>query len=137
MGSVRVGERELREWGREFGARLSRPAVIALSGELGSGKTTLVQAIAQGLGVELPVTSPTFALVQRYDSPGGPMYHVDAYRLKPGDDVRDLGFDEMLSEPGAVVCVEWPERLGDAAPPFTHRLRLEHNGDEARRLTVE
>lgn len=137
VGSVRVDRRELGEWARGFAARLVRPAVIGLSGDLGSGKTTLVQEIALALGVAGPVTSPTFALVQRYDSPGGPIWHVDAYRLTSRDDLRDLGFAEMLEDPRAVVFVEWPERLGAGAPRFTHRIRLAHDGAESRLLELE
>lgn len=113
-------------WGRDFAARVRPPAAIALAGELGTGKTTLARAIAAGLGVEEPVTSPTFTLVHRYRGGAASLYHVDAYRLRPGEDVRDLGLDEMLAEPGAIVLVEWPERLGAAAPAFTHTIRLAH-----------
>ncbi|MFI5279649.1 MAG: tRNA (adenosine(37)-N6)-threonylcarbamoyltransferase complex ATPase subunit type 1 TsaE [Gemmatimonadales bacterium] len=130
MGSARVDEAQLAAWGESFARALRRPAVVALSGELGAGKTTLVRAIARGLGVEGAVTSPTFALVHRYDAGGAPVWHVDAYRLKAKDDVRDLGFEEMAKEPGGVVLVEWPERLGSAAPDFTHRIHLEYTNDD-------
>jgi tRNA threonylcarbamoyladenosine biosynthesis protein TsaE len=131
-----VAEDELRAWGEAFGRTLARPAVVAVSGELGAGKTTLIRAIAAGMGVTEPVTSPTFALVHRYVSPGGSVYHVDAYRLKPRD-TADLGLDDMLAEPDAVVLIEWPERLGDAAPPFTHRIRLaDADGGARRRLSA-
>ncbi len=124
MGSARVDEARLSAWGESFARALRRPAVVALSGELGAGKTTLVRAIARGLGVLGPVTSPTFALVHRYEAGGASLWHVDAYRLKPADDVRDLGFEDMAKEPSGVVLVEWPERLGAAAPDFTHRIHL-------------
>jgi tRNA threonylcarbamoyladenosine biosynthesis protein TsaE len=108
--------------------------VVGISGELGSGKTTLVRAIAEGLGVTESVTSPTFALVHRYRGPGGPVYHVDAYRLRWPADAADLGLDEMAAEPDAVVLVEWPERLGAALPTLTHRIHLAHAGDPATRI---
>lgn len=124
-------------WGREFAGTLRPPAAVGLSGELGTGKTTLARAIAAGLGVAESVTSPTFALVHRYSGAQGPVYHVDAYRLAPHDDVRDLGLDDMLGEPGAVVLIEWPERLGKAMPPLSHRIELAYaDEDESRRLEV-
>jgi tRNA threonylcarbamoyladenosine biosynthesis protein TsaE len=130
VGSARVDEAQLAAWGEGFARALRRPAVVALSGELGAGKTTLVRAIARGLGVSDPVTSPTFALVHRYQAGGAPVWHVDAYRLKPADDVRDLGFEEMAKEPQGVVLVEWPERLGVAAPDFTHRIHLGYTDED-------
>lgn len=120
-------------WGEAFGRALTPPAVVAISGELGAGKTTLVRAMARGLGVEGPVTSPTFALVHRHDGAGGAVYHLDAYRLKPAD-AADLGLDDMLADPTAVILIEWPERLGPHLPRATHRITLSHADGGARRL---
>jgi tRNA threonylcarbamoyladenosine biosynthesis protein TsaE len=122
---VIVDETGMKAWGREFAATLTPPACVALSGELGAGKTTLVRAIAGALGVTESVTSPTFALVHRYRGTDLTIYHVDAYRLKPGDDARDLGFDDMLADPRGVVFVEWAEKLS-SPPVFTHRINLRH-----------
>jgi len=131
-----VAEDEMRAWGEALGHALPRPSVVAVSGELGAGKTTLIRAIAVGLGVTERVTSPTFALVHRYESPRGSVYHVDAYRLKP-QDTADLALDDMVRELGAVVLIEWPERLGSGAPPFTHRLFLaDADAGARRRLTA-
>ena len=119
-------------WGEAFGRRLPRPAVVAVSGDLGAGKTTLIRAIAHGLGVRDSVTSPTFALVHRHTGAAGPVYHIDAYRIKPRE-VLDLGIDDMLAEKNAVILIEWPERLGAAAPAFTHRIALAEADGGARR----
>jgi tRNA threonylcarbamoyladenosine biosynthesis protein TsaE len=129
-----VAEDEMRAWGEAFGRSLPAPAVVAVSGGLGAGKTTLIRAIAAGLGVREPVTSPTFALVHRYVGARGSVYHVDAYRLKPKD-TPDLGIDDMLREQDAVVLMEWPERLGGGAgaPAFSHRIELEEVDGGARR----
>jgi tRNA threonylcarbamoyladenosine biosynthesis protein TsaE len=126
-------ETALAAWGEAFGHGLRRPAVVGLSGELGAGKTTLVRAIAAGLGVRQPVTSPTFALVHRYDGAGCTVYHVDGYRLRRPGEAADLGFDEMAREGDAVVLVEWPERFGAELPPLTWHLRLSYVDDPARR----
>lgn len=131
-----VDEAGLVAWGASFARTLPRPAVVALSGELGAGKTTLVRAVAAALGVTERVTSPTFALVHRYAGDGVKLYHVDAYRLRADDEARDLGFDDMLADPSSIVVVEWPERLGARAPAFTHRIVLAHaEGGSKRAVT--
>jgi tRNA threonylcarbamoyladenosine biosynthesis protein TsaE len=129
VGSAIVTEGELAAWGASFAATLGGPVVVGLSGELGAGKTTLVRAISAALGVTERVTSPTFALVHRYAGRDGPVYHVDAYRLRSTDEARDLGFEEMLREAGAVVLIEWPERLAGHGPALDHLIRLAYTGD--------
>jgi len=121
-------EDELNRFGEELGRALRAPAVIGLSGELGTGKTTLVQAICRGLGAHALATSPTYALVHHYDGAGTAVYHVDCYRLKAPDQARDLGFDDMVRE-GAIVLIEWPERAGPWAPPLDRHFRLSYGED--------
>lgn len=95
--------------GEAIGRRLAAGDVVALIGDLGAGKTTLTRAIGAGLGVGYPVTSPTFALVQRY--PGRvPLTHVDAYRLQSEADVADLALDDYIGA-GGVLAVEWADRV--------------------------
>jgi tRNA threonylcarbamoyladenosine biosynthesis protein TsaE len=120
---LRVGE--LSRFGEELGRTLTAPAVIGLSGELGTGKTTLVQAICRGLGATALATSPTYALVHHYEARGAPVYHVDCYRLKAPDEARDLGFEDMVRE-RAIVLVEWPERAGGWVPPLDRHFRLSY-----------
>jgi tRNA threonylcarbamoyladenosine biosynthesis protein TsaE len=104
--------------------------VIGLSGELGTGKTTLVQAICRGLGAGGLATSPTYALVHEYHtSAGRPVYHVDCYRLRSPAEAQDLGFDDMVRD-GAIVLIEWPERAGPWVPPLDRHFQLSY-GDEA------
>src|SRR5207253_1229921 len=109
--------------GEALGRTLTAPAVIGLSGALGSGKTTLVQAICRGLGANALATSPTYALVHHYEASGTPVYHVDCYRLRAPDEARDLGFEDMVREP-AIVLVEWPERAGGWVPALDRHFRL-------------
>lgn len=125
---MRLSADDLNRFGEALGRALAAPAVIGLSGELGSGKTTLVQAICRGLDAQAPATSPTYALVHHYDARGIPVYHVDCYRLKSPDEARDLGFEDMTRE-GAIVLVEWPERAGAWVPPLDRHFRLSH-GDQ-------
>jgi tRNA threonylcarbamoyladenosine biosynthesis protein TsaE len=125
---MRLSADDLNRFGEALGRALAAPAVIGLSGELGSGKTTLVQAICRGLGAHAPATSPTYALVHHYDARGIPVYHVDCYRLKSPDEARDLGFEDMTRD-RAIVLVEWPERAGAWVPPLDRHFRLSH-GDQ-------
>jgi tRNA threonylcarbamoyladenosine biosynthesis protein TsaE len=135
-GARRLRADELSRFGEELGRALSAPAVIGLSGELGTGKTTLVQAMCRGLGARGPVTSPTYALVHHYDTGEWPVYHVDCYRLRSPDEARDLGFEDMTRE-GAIVLIEWPERAGSWAPPLDRHFRLAHDPDPELRIVEE
>lgn len=131
MGGRRVDEAALARYGEAFARSLRPPVAVGIAGELGAGKTTLVRAIASGLGVVEPVTSPTFALVHRYAGRSTTVYHVDGYRLKATDEAADLGLDDALAEPDSVVLIEWPERLGAALPPLARRIRLSYTDDDA------
>jgi tRNA threonylcarbamoyladenosine biosynthesis protein TsaE len=133
---MRLSADELNRFGEEVGAGLTAPVVVGLSGELGSGKTTLVQAICRGLGARARATSPTYALVHRYDGDATPVYHVDCYRLRHPDEARDLAFDDMIRE-RAIVLIEWPERAGAWAPPLDRHFRLAYDPDPARRVVEE
>ena len=126
---MRLRADDLNRFGEALGRDLTPPAVIGLSGELGSGKTTLVQAICRGLGARALATSPTYALVHHYEARAAPVYHVDCYRLKSPDEARDIGFDDMTRE-RAIVLIEWPERAGPWAPPLDRHFHLSY-GDEA------
>lgn len=120
---MRLDAAALSRFGEALGRDLRPPAVWGFSGDLGSGKTTLVQAICRGLRAQAPATSPTYTLVHRYEAAAGPVYHVDCYRLRATDEARDLGFDEMLRE-NAVVLIEWPERAGPWSPPLDRHFHL-------------
>lgn len=101
--------------GIRLGGMLQTGDLICLSGDLGSGKTTLVQGIAQGWGSSDPVTSPTFVLVNMYRKLNSPsLYHLDAYRLDGAPDALDLDLDNMLDH--GILVVEWPEKILKALP---------------------
>ena len=123
--------------GRRLARRLGAGDCVALTGELGAGKTVLVRGIAEGLGLtdRRMVSSPTFVLVQEYPA-RVPIYHIDLYRLtSPGEELADLGIEEMLS--GGVVLVEWADRAGQALPRPRWAVRIEITGPHERRFTVE
>ena len=98
--------------------------VIALRGELGAGKTTLVQGLAAALGVRQAVTSPSFALVAEYPLPGGRrLVHMDLFRIQGETDLDAIGFDEYIT-PDAIVAIEWPERAGNLLPRETLHVEI-------------
>jgi tRNA threonylcarbamoyladenosine biosynthesis protein TsaE len=134
-GHLALTREELVDWGVRFGRVASPPLIVAISGELGAGKTTLVQAICRGYGVKEDVTSPTFALVHRYAAPRSPVYHLDLYRLKSPAELQNIGWDDLLAE-DALLLVEWPERAGDQLPQNHAPMSLQHLPDDASRRVL-
>jgi tRNA threonylcarbamoyladenosine biosynthesis protein TsaE len=125
----------LIEWGEHLGRASHPPLVITLAGDLGAGKTTLAQAICRGYGVTEQVTSPTFAIVHRYDAPRAPVYHLDLYRLSGPSELTNIGWDEIVSS-HALVLIEWPERARGVLPDHVP-IDLEHDpADASRRLLL-
>jgi tRNA threonylcarbamoyladenosine biosynthesis protein TsaE len=127
----------LTAWGEEFGRHLAPTSIVAIAGELGAGKTTLAQAICSGVGILEDVTSPTFALVNRYEGSRASVYHLDLYRLNGPDDLTNLGWDDIVNS-GDIVIVEWPDRAGRRLPDDAIRIGLEHipGDDDHRRLVL-
>lgn len=115
-------------WGEAIGRELRAPMVLALTGDLGAGKTTLAQAICRGYGVVEPVTSPTFALAHEYASPRGPVLHLDLYRLEDDRALDSIGLDELLTR-DALVIVEWPDRAAGRLPASTRWMQLSVGAD--------
>jgi tRNA threonylcarbamoyladenosine biosynthesis protein TsaE len=125
-------EPELMALGEALGQSLPPRSLVALEGDLGAGKTTFAQALARGLGVTEPATSPTYALVHRYQGRRGPVFHLDCYRLRRPQEAEDLDWESLLAD-GDALLVEWPGRAGPWLPPPSHRFRLHHVSDERRR----
>ena len=134
-GRLRLTREELVAWGEAFGRAARPPLCVAIAGELGAGKTTLVQAICRGYGVTEPVTSPTFALVHEYQSPRSTVFHLDLFRLQRPNELAGLGWDDIV-QAHALVLVEWPERAAGALPPDHVGIELQHvpNEDDHRLL---
>lgn len=125
---------------RAFGARIAPELragdVIALRGELGVGKSTLVRGIMAGMGFDGDVQSPSFAIVHSYDPPDVcvPLLHVDLYRIERPEEISELGLDDARRD--SVLLVEWPERLGAQLWPDSVQLSLAFAPDGGRRLTA-
>jgi tRNA threonylcarbamoyladenosine biosynthesis protein TsaE len=123
-------------WGRKLAEKLQAPVLVLLSGELGSGKTTLTKGIVAGLHAaqEDEVTSPTFTLVHEYGS-GKKVFHGDLYRIESFHDFETLGLEDVFVQP-AIVILEWSEKFPLKAPWPQFRIRLEHLGRDVRRIRV-
>ncbi|PWC33551.1 tRNA (adenosine(37)-N6)-threonylcarbamoyltransferase complex ATPase subunit type 1 TsaE [Azospirillum sp. TSO35-2] len=120
---------------RRLGALLRPGDLVALRGDLGAGKTALARALIRSVThEEAEVPSPTFTLVQSYDTAIGPIWHADLYRLSGPDEVYELGWDDARAE--AVALVEWPDRLGPLLPADRIELTLSHDGPDARRASL-
>jgi tRNA threonylcarbamoyladenosine biosynthesis protein TsaE len=128
-----ASEAALGQVAAALAAHLRPGDTIALSGDLGAGKTSFARALISALGWRGEVPSPTFTLVQSYEPPdvSVPVWHVDLYRLAGVDDADALG----LFETDAALIIEWPERLGNHLPADALRLTLSGNGDAIRDLT--
>jgi tRNA threonylcarbamoyladenosine biosynthesis protein TsaE len=127
-------EPELVAWGTRVGREARTPLVLALDGDLGTGKSTLARAIAHGAGVEGGVPSPTFNLLFRYDLPGGAhVHHLDLYRLEREDEVWELGWDELGAGERDLVLIEWAARAGHLLPEPRWDVRMEEAGAPDRR----
>ena len=125
-------QEELDTEGEALGRSLRPGELVTFEGELGAGKTTFIKAVARGLGVVAPATSPTYALVHRYQGTRGPVFHLDCFRLRSPDEAADLDWEGLISEADAIL-IEWPERAGAWIPAPTRRFRLHHLPDAGRR----
>lgn len=133
---MRLGsEADTVAFGRSLAALLRPGDVVALSGDLGAGKTTLARGVLRGLGFEGDVASPTFPIVQPYDQLRPPLWHVDLYRIESEDELEQLALDDGKED--AALLIEWPERLGEALWPDSLRLHLAIIQGGARSLTAQ
>ena len=131
---------ETRAFGRKIAARLEPGSVVLLEGDLGAGKTTLVQGICHGLGVDAWANSPTFTLINEYvgNSNGTELrvYHCDFYRIDDPDELQTLAIDEVFYGDG-ISLVEWPDVAAEWAPPHAVRIAITRTGAEDRHIRVE
>ncbi len=124
--------------GKELGERAYAGQVFTLTGDLGVGKTVFTQGLAKGLGIDEPVNSPTFTIVQEYDGGRLPFYHFDVYRIGDIEEMEEVGFDDYVMGEG-VSLIEWADLIREILPDKRTEILIEKNlerGFDYRRITV-
>jgi tRNA threonylcarbamoyladenosine biosynthesis protein TsaE len=142
LNIVSRSEVETRTLGATIGGLLQPGDVVLLHGDLGSGKTTLTQGIAKGLGIDDYVQSPTFTLVAEHAGVTGEgdqlmLYHLDLYRLTNSAELESFGYEDLVTQSEGVVVVEWPERAGDILPDEYLLVIIDPMGPGERLLTLQ
>ncbi len=121
--------------------KTTNASILALSGDLGSGKTAFTQGVAQALGISDTITSPTFVIEKIYQVTGSPLWkrliHIDAYRLNSGQELLALGFKEITKDPYNIIVIEWPERVADILPPEVQTISFKFINEEIREINYE
>jgi tRNA threonylcarbamoyladenosine biosynthesis protein TsaE len=131
-----LSERETFDLGRALGLKLSGGEIVVLEGPLGAGKTVFAKGVAAGLGIEPEeVSSPSFTLVHQYEGGRFPVIHVDLYRLEHAEEMATIGLEELLTS-GAVVLVEWGERMDAHLRRDAVTVRLDDLGESTRRIDL-
>ena len=127
---------QLPEVAADFLKRFEDHSSFAFQGDLGAGKTTFISACCRAMGVTDAVSSPTFALINEYKGPKGPVYHMDLYRLSGAEEATRAGLEDCLYHEGATSFVEWPERAPEILPPGTIHVLLETLDERTRKWSV-
>lgn len=128
-------EAQTEDIGARFAASIPDGSVVAFYGELGSGKTAFVRGMARGMGIDAPVSSPTFTIVNEYEG-ARRLFHFDMYRLGSADELYGIGWVDYLAREG-VCAVEWSENVAEAFDGSEITVRFEKTGDESRRIIIE
>lgn len=126
-------EDETRAFGLELGASLGKGDIVALIGDLGTGKTALTKYIAEGLGIREVITSPTFTIVQEYRQGRLPLYHFDVYRIGDPEEMYELGYEEYFYGDGVCV-IEWADLIEELLPEYTKVIRIEYGKNQEERI---
>ncbi len=126
-------ERETKQFGLDLGKSLAQGDVVALIGDLGTGKTALTKYIAQGLGIRELITSPTFTIVQEYYSGRLPLYHFDVYRIGDPEEMFELGYEEYFYGKGVCV-IEWANLVEALLPEHTKTIEIQYGQQEGERI---
>lgn len=138
MESFRIADlNELAKWTQSVLIQYPDKRIFTLTGDLGAGKTASVIEFVKNIGSNDTITSPTFSLVNEYDSVHGKIYHFDLYRLNNPVEVLDIGFEEYI-ESGAYIFIEWPEKIAELLPQSsTLHINFAVQPDQSRLITIE
>lgn len=128
--------RETQKIAEDIAQQLKGGEIIALHGELGSGKTTFAQGLAKGLGITKRIISPTFIIMRTYKTGSKNFYHIDLYRVESQNDIEGLGIKEILADKNVIVAIEWAEKIQTLLPQERIDMRLEYVSESKRRIVI-
>lgn len=120
--------------GEDIARKFKGGGILALYGDLGSGKTTFVQGLAKGLGINQKIISPTFIIARKYELGENNFYHIDLYRIEKIIDVESIGLSEILNDRSNVVAIEWPEKIEKLLPKNTLNINFKYLKGDQRRI---
>jgi tRNA threonylcarbamoyladenosine biosynthesis protein TsaE len=132
-------DKETYDLAADIAARVKPGQVLALKGDLGSGKTTFTKGFASELGIKRHITSPTFLLIKTYEVEREgihKLYHLDLYRLRDEKEIEGIGVSEILKDPHGVVIIEWAERMGNLLPKDRIEIEFEYLEENKRKITI-
>ena len=127
--------KETIQLGDRIGKSLKPNDVVALTGDLGAGKTTLIQGIAKGMGIKNWVTSPTFTIINEFKGRLD-LFHVDLYRIEGLDEIEDIALEEYFHKDGVTV-IEWAEKAGGILPASRINIKIDFESENARKITIK
>jgi tRNA threonylcarbamoyladenosine biosynthesis protein TsaE len=137
MEIITQSPRETQKLGQKIGADLNsgrlKKRIFCLFGDLGSGKTTFIQGLAKGLGIEKRITSPTFVFVKKYQPS---FYHVDLYRIEKFSETQNLGLEEIFSDLQAITAIEWAEKIEEILPKERVDIQFNYLDNKKRRIII-
>ncbi len=128
---------QTQKLGKDLAKEFLHGAVVCLRGELGAGKTTLIQGIAKGLGIKAKISSPTFIIVHRHKLKANFIWHIDLYRLTSLEEAKAVGIEEILEDKNSVILIEWPEKIEKLLPKKRWEIKLEAVSENERRVSYE
>lgn len=134
---------ETQGLGSDFAKKIVDVSTLALYGDLGSGKTTFIQGLAKGLGIHKRIISPTFIIMRTYETRIKNQelriknfYHVDLYRIKSENDIKELGLIELMKDPQSLFAIEWPEKIKNLLPKKSVDIFFEYIDENKRKITI-
>lgn len=133
MTTITHSPSQTQSLGKKLAQNFVDGTVVCLRGNLGAGKTTLVQGIAKGLGIKRRISSPTFIIVRRYPR----FWHIDLYRLTSLEEARAVGIEEILEDKTGVILIEWPEKIEEILPKKRWEIKMEIISEKDREISYE
>lgn len=131
---ITQNSKKTQDLGRDFGKVLERGDVVCLYGDLGSGKTTFVKGLAEGLGIKEKIISPTFIIVRSYKSGVRSFYHIDLYRVESEKYIEGLGIEEIINNKNNIIAIEWAQNLMSFLPQKRIDIKFSYEDNNKRKI---